>query len=70
MTCGHSRYAQFCSEACQMEAHAEAHPYPEEWADECSLCLELVELTLDDLPEDVRQAPPAILPGETLKEVA
>ena len=71
--CGHvSGYsgATFCSESCAMADHDDAHPYPEEWAAECSLCLEQVELTLDDLPEDVRQDPQRLNPalGENLDQ--
>lgn len=73
--CGHvSRYsgAQFCSEDCLLAAHDTAHLYPEEWADECSICMERVDLALDDMPEDVRQDPgePNPFPGDDLKEVA
>lgn len=41
--CGHSKYAQFCSEYCQMIAHDNAHEDPLDYWSECEICNERVK---------------------------
>jgi len=46
--CGHAKHKKFCSEDCAMEDHDQAHEYPEEWADECSICADKLKEELNE----------------------